>query len=119
MRKSMLAVASHANAVPAGEALSEGHAISALAALAPDAATVFTPLAGEPALLEAGILARPLAAAEAAWRADLTSVLVPVGLPVPPEFPPSPDGRQDHSAAFHWLWTEFTSVRRSEDGATW
>ena len=92
---------------------------AALAALAPDAASVFTPLAGETALLEAGILVRPLAAAEAAWRADLTSVLVPLGLPVPPESRPSPDGRQDHSAAFHWLWTEFTSVRRSEDGATW
>jgi ring-1,2-phenylacetyl-CoA epoxidase subunit PaaC len=92
---------------------------AALAALAPDAASVFTPIAGEAALLQAGILARPLAAAEAAWRADLTSVLVPLGLPVPQEIPPPANGRQDHSAAFHWLWTEFTSVRRSEDGATW
>jgi ring-1,2-phenylacetyl-CoA epoxidase subunit PaaC len=92
---------------------------SALAALGPDAPTVFTPLAGEAALLEAGILARPIAAADAAWRADLTSVLVPLGLAVPPEAAPSPYGREGHSEAFRWLWTEFTLVRRSEDGATW
>ena len=92
---------------------------AALAALGPDAATVFTPLAGEPALLEAGILTRPLAAAEAAWRADLTSVLVPLGLAVPHESAPAPGGREGHSEAFRWLWGEFTSVRRSEDGATW
>ena len=92
---------------------------AALAALGPDAATVFTPLAGEPALLEVGILTRPLAAAEAAWRADLTSVLVPLGLAVPHESAPAPGGREGHSEAFRWLWGEFTSVRRSEDGATW
>jgi hypothetical protein len=60
-----------------------------------------------------------MAAAEAAWRADLTTVLVPLGLPLPPEVHPTPDGRQGHSESFRWLWSEFTSVRRSEDGATW
>src|SRR5215207_10397159 len=44
-----------------------------------DAPTVFTPLAGEDALFEAGILTRSLADAEAAWRADLSTVLVPLG----------------------------------------
>jgi ring-1,2-phenylacetyl-CoA epoxidase subunit PaaC len=92
---------------------------AALAELGPDAATVFTALVGEADLVEAGILTRPLASAEAAWRADLTSVLVPLGLAVPPESVPSPDGRQGHSDAFRWLWGEFTTVRRSEDGATW
>jgi hypothetical protein len=57
--------------------------------------------------------------AEAAWRADLTTILVPLGLALPPEVPPSPSGRRDHSEHFRWLWGEFTMVRRSEAGATW
>lgn len=92
---------------------------AALAALGPDASTVFTPLVGEPALLEAGILTRSLADAEAAWRADISTILVPLGLPVPPHSEAGVTGRQDHSDSFRWLWGEFTSVRRSEDGATW
>lgn len=92
---------------------------ASLAALAPDAATVFTPLAGEEELLRAGILTRPLAAAEAAWRADLTSVFVPLGLRVPPHGEPPLDGRTVHSDAFRWLWTEFNSVRRLAPEAVW
>ena len=99
----------------------------ALGTLSPDAASVFTPLAGEAELLGVGILARSMTAAEAAWRGDLTSVLVPLGLAVPPHvelaapiggerFGP---GRLQHGEAFRWLWGEFTSVRRSERGATW
>ena len=45
--------------------------LAALAELGPDAATVFTPLAGEPALLEAGILAAPMTDLEARWRAAI------------------------------------------------
>jgi ring-1,2-phenylacetyl-CoA epoxidase subunit PaaC len=92
---------------------------NALAAQGPDAPTIFTPLAGEAALLEAGIVTRTMADAESAWRADLTTILVPLGLALPPAMPAGTDGRHDHSAAFRWLWTEFTSVRRSEGGATW
>lgn len=92
---------------------------AALAALGPDASTVFTPLAGEGELIEAGILTRTLADAEAAWRADVSTVLVPLGLAVPPHANPATTGRQGHSESFRWLWGEFTSVRRSEDGATW
>jgi ring-1,2-phenylacetyl-CoA epoxidase subunit PaaC len=92
---------------------------AALATQGADAPTVFTPLEGEPALVEAGILTRPMAAAEAAWRGDLSTILVPLGLALPPSIDHSPVGRRDHSAAFRWLWTEFTSVRRSEGGATW
>ncbi len=92
---------------------------TALAAHGLDAPTVFTPLGGEAALLDAGILSRGMAGAEAAWRADLTTVLVPLGLALPPEAHPTADGRQGHSESFRWLWGEFTSVRRSEDGATW
>jgi len=84
-----------------------------------DAPTVFTPLEGEPLLLEAGILTRSMAQAEAAWRADLTTLMVPLGLALPPSIEPLPNGRRDHSDAFDWLWSEFTMVRRSEDGVTW
>lgn len=91
----------------------------ALAELGPDASTVFTPLAGESVLLEAGILTRSVADAEAAWRGDISTILVPLGLPVPPHSEAGATGRQDHSDSFRWLWKEFTSVRRSEDGATW
>jgi ring-1,2-phenylacetyl-CoA epoxidase subunit PaaC len=92
---------------------------AALTALATDASTVFTPLEGEAALLEALILSRSLADAEAAWRADLSTILVPLGLALPPQMPPAADGRTGHSDSFRQLWGEFTSVRRSEDGATW
>jgi ring-1,2-phenylacetyl-CoA epoxidase subunit PaaC len=92
---------------------------AALATHGVDAPSVFAPIAGEDALVEAGILTRSLAAAEAAWRADLSTVLVPLGLPLPPSIAPTTAGRREHSAAFRWLWTEFTSVRRSEGGATW
>ena len=73
----------------------------------------------EAALLEAGILTRPMADAEAAWRADLTTILVPLELSLPPRIPLTPDGRREHSDSFRWLWGEFTSVRRSEDRVTW
>ena len=92
---------------------------AALAGHELDAPTVLTPLAEEPALIEAGILTRTMAAAEAAWRADLTTVLVPLGLALPPQVHPTADGRRGHSESFRWLWGEFTSVRRSEGGATW
>jgi ring-1,2-phenylacetyl-CoA epoxidase subunit PaaC len=92
---------------------------SALAAHELDAPTVFTPIEGEARLLGAGILNRSLAEAEAAWRADLTTILVPLELPLPPSVPPTPGGRTEHSDAFRWLWGEFTSVRRSEDRVTW
>jgi len=99
----------------------------AMAALASDAASVFTPLAGEAELLEDGILTQGLGAMEAAWRGDLTSILVPLGLALPPDvalaapshgerFGP---GRTHHGEAFRWLWTEFTMVRRSDPVATW
>jgi ring-1,2-phenylacetyl-CoA epoxidase subunit PaaC len=100
---------------------------AALAAVALDAATVFTPQAGEAALLDAGILGRPLAASEAAWRADLTTILVPQGLALPPDLPLAEPasgerfgpGRTKHGEPFAWLWGEFTSVRRSDPGAVW
>lgn len=91
-------------------------ALAEAEAMAP---TVFTPVAGEVELLRAGILSRSLAEAEAAWRADLTRVLVPLGLALPPRVEHTPDGRRGHSDAFRWLWGEFTTVRRSEPEAVW
>jgi ring-1,2-phenylacetyl-CoA epoxidase subunit PaaC len=92
---------------------------AALAALEPDAVSVFTPLAGEADLLDAGILTRSLADAALAWRADLATVLAPLGLALPPAMEAPAGGREGHSESFRWLWNEFTSVRRSEAGATW
>jgi ring-1,2-phenylacetyl-CoA epoxidase subunit PaaC len=83
------------------------------------AATVFAPLAGEASLLAAGVLVRPLAGAEAAWRADLTTIFVPLGLAMPPPTAPAADGRTAHSEAFRSLWGEFTSVRRLDPEAVW
>ena len=99
--------------------VARGHLERALASVSPDAGTVFTPLGSELALLEAGILSRPIAEAEAAWRGDLAGIMVPLGLSVPPIFPPTVDGRTEHSEAFSWLWNEFTSVRRSDPEAIW
>src|SRR5207247_389129 len=99
--------------------LGHARALCPLLAHAVDAPSVFTPRDGEAELLEAGILTRSMATSEAAWRADLTTILVPLGLALPPTMEPTPAGRRDHSDAFSWLWSEFTSVRRSEEGVTW
>ena len=93
--------------------------LAALEELGPDTATVFTPLAGEEALVEAGILPEPMAALEARWRATITPLFVSLGLPMPPEAAHPGRGRTDHREPFRWLWTEFTSVRRSDPVATW
>jgi ring-1,2-phenylacetyl-CoA epoxidase subunit PaaC len=96
-----------------------GRLEAALLAHGVDAPTVFSPLDGEADVLEAGILTRGMAAAEGAWRADLSTVLVPRGLPLPPQVPLTPSGRREHSESFRWLWGEFTSVRRSEGHVAW
>jgi ring-1,2-phenylacetyl-CoA epoxidase subunit PaaC len=102
---------------------SEGEArdrlLAALAELAPDAATVFTPLPGEAALIEGGILDAPMSELEARWRASIAPVFARLDLPMPPAARNPERGRLDHGDAFRWLWGEFTSVRRSDPGATW
>jgi ring-1,2-phenylacetyl-CoA epoxidase subunit PaaC len=92
--------------------------LAALDELAPDAATVFTPLDGETGLVEAGVLAQSMATIEARWRANITPTFVAHGLPMPP----SADmrgGRTLHGEPFRWLWNEFTMVRREDPVATW
>jgi ring-1,2-phenylacetyl-CoA epoxidase subunit PaaC len=93
--------------------------LAALAALAPDAATVFTPLPDEPALLEARVLAAPMADLETRWRAAIAPTFATLDLPMPPPAADPTRGRRDHGDAFRWLWGEFTSVRRADPGATW
>jgi ring-1,2-phenylacetyl-CoA epoxidase subunit PaaC len=93
--------------------------IAALDTLGPDSGTVFTPLPGEPALLQAGILARSMADLEGDWRADVATTFKSLGLPVPPATRDPARGRTDHGEAFAWLHGEFTMVRRSDPGATW
>ena len=93
--------------------------LAALEELAPDAATVFTPLAGEAKLIEAGVLAESLPSLDARWRATITPLFVSLGLPMPPPPAHPARGRTDHGDPFRWLWGEFTSVRRSDPQATW
>jgi ring-1,2-phenylacetyl-CoA epoxidase subunit PaaC len=93
--------------------------LESLGTLGPDAATVFTPLPDEPALIEGGVLGRPMTELEHVWRAGMTPVFQRLDLP---PLPPTSDrerGRTDHGADFDWLHGEFTNVRRSDPGATW
>ena len=94
---------------------------AALALLAPDALSVFTPLPGEQLLVEAGILAAPMSALANGWRSEVGPQLKWLGLPQLPAGEPPADGR-DHgqpSESFRWLWGEFTSVARLEEGVQW
>ncbi|HEX8857878.1 MAG TPA: 1,2-phenylacetyl-CoA epoxidase subunit PaaC [Actinomycetes bacterium] len=100
----------------------------ALERLWPDALCVLAPLEGDRRLVEAGVLAEPLADGEQRWLTGLAPLLERLGLPFPfrragarlepaVERPASPRG--DHSASFEWLWGEFTSVYRSDPEAAW
>lgn len=95
------------------------HLLAALAELAPDAATVFTPLPNEEAIVAAGVIDSPMSELEARWRAGITSLFTRHELPVPPPAVNLGTGRTSHGEAFRWLWNEFTSVRRSDPGAIW
>ncbi len=93
--------------------------VAALDELGDDAATVFTGLPGEAHLVEAGVLAGPMPALDARWRAAMTPTFVRLALPMPPVAIAPERGRTDHSETFRWLHGEFTSVRRQEPVATW
>jgi ring-1,2-phenylacetyl-CoA epoxidase subunit PaaC len=93
--------------------------VAALATLGPHAGTVFTPLAAEGALVEAGVLARPMAELERDWRAGVEPVFDRLGLPLAPTTVDPWLGRSAHGEPFRWLWGEFTAVRRADPGATW
>jgi len=97
---------------------SRSRLLTALSELGPDAATVFAPFA-EAALIEAGILAVPMAELETRWRASIAPTFATLGLPTPPPARNPDRGRLDHGEAFTWLRREFNTVRAAEPGATW
>ncbi len=104
------------------EGSDESHArlAAAIEQLWPDAQAVFAPLAGEAALLTAGVLPESLETLRARWLERVGSRLEAAGLPVPvAAVSPSADGRTRRTADFAWLHGEFTMVVRSEVGATW
>jgi ring-1,2-phenylacetyl-CoA epoxidase subunit PaaC len=94
---------------------------AALERLRPDAGSVFAPLAGEQILIDSGILAEPMASLARRWGTQARHVLVDeLGF----EF--ADDGRNatgrdrsEPSESFGWLWAEFTSVARLEEGVEW
>jgi len=94
---------------------------SALHSLAPDALTVFAPLPAEGTLLDARILAAPTSELARRWLSEAGAVLAQLDLPRLDFAQPPADGR-DHSQpaeSFRWLWSEFTSVARLEEGVEW
>jgi ring-1,2-phenylacetyl-CoA epoxidase subunit PaaC len=93
---------------------------NALATLGPDAASVFTPLAGEEQLTDTGILGAPMSGLAERWSAEVEGVLDGLGLEL--DAPPPSEAGRDHSPpseAFSWLWNEFTFVARLEEGVEW
>jgi ring-1,2-phenylacetyl-CoA epoxidase subunit PaaC len=93
---------------------------AAIEQLWPDAQAVFAPLAGEAALLAAGILPESLETLRARWLERVAPLLRAARLPVPaPTGNPAADGRTRRTSDFAWLHGEFTMVARSEVGATW
>ena len=94
--------------------------VTALDSLWTDAQAIFTPLAGEPALLEAGILDQTMAELWAAWLERVTAALTRLGLPAHDAAAgPADDGRTRRTDDFAWLHGQFTMVARSEAAATW
>ncbi|MDP9468272.1 MAG: phenylacetate-CoA oxygenase subunit PaaC [Chloroflexota bacterium] len=92
----------------------------AIEQLWPDAQAVFAPLAGEAALLAAGVLPESLETLRARWLGRVEPRLRAAGLPIPAGGgPPTRDGRTRRTPDFAWLHGEFTMVARSEVGATW
>jgi ring-1,2-phenylacetyl-CoA epoxidase subunit PaaC len=98
-----------------------GKVLSALKQLNPIAQSVFAPLPNEAMLVDAGVLSAPMHELAARWRSEANARLCALNLRPIPEGPPAPDGR-DHATpdeSFVWLWNEFTSVARLEEGAEW
>jgi ring-1,2-phenylacetyl-CoA epoxidase subunit PaaC len=93
--------------------------LAALERLAPDAATVLSPLPNELSLVMAGIIETGGEELDARWRADIGLEFERLGLSMPLPVADPMTARASHSDAFRWLWGEFTAVRREQPGATW
>jgi ring-1,2-phenylacetyl-CoA epoxidase subunit PaaC len=93
----------------------------ALDRLSADAPSVFAPLAGERLLVEAGVMDASMAELASRWREQVNAVFSVLSLPRLAEQPPPADGRSREplSQSFEWLWSEFTSVHRLEEGVQW
>lgn len=93
----------------------------ALEALASDALSVFAPLSGESLLVDAGVVDAPMAEIADTWREQVDAVFLDLGLPSLPAGAPPAEGRSREplSESFQWLWNEFTSVHRLEEGVEW
>jgi ring-1,2-phenylacetyl-CoA epoxidase subunit PaaC len=94
---------------------------AALGALAPLALTVFTPLFDEHILVDAKVLEAPMSALAERWLSEANARLEALGLPTIAQSQPPTDGRHrpQPDESFVWLWNEFTSVARLEEGAEW
>ena len=98
-----------------------GKVLSALKQLNPLAKSVFAPLPTEQLLVDAGVLSAPMADLAARWRSEANARLCALNLRPIADDPPAADGR-DHATpdeSFVWLWNEFTSVARLEEGVEW
>ncbi|HTS14363.1 MAG TPA: 1,2-phenylacetyl-CoA epoxidase subunit PaaC [Candidatus Sulfotelmatobacter sp.] len=93
--------------------------LAAVRTLAPDAATVFTPLADEPALVETGVMTAGAADQAQLWRAGLEPLFAQLDLPLPGLAADPATGRTTHGDGFRWLYGEFTAVRRLDPVAAW
>jgi ring-1,2-phenylacetyl-CoA epoxidase subunit PaaC len=95
--------------------------VAALTALWPDALSPFAPLAGERTLIEARILSSPMADLAMRFATRLAAAFrqLEVALPAPSPSPVDGRARRVANESFRWLWSEFTSVRATEVGATW
>jgi ring-1,2-phenylacetyl-CoA epoxidase subunit PaaC len=98
-----------------------GKALSALKQLIPDAMSVFTPVHGEQTLIDAGVVAAPMADLAERWRSEANARLCALDLRPIPEGRPAADGRDrgEPSESFVSLWDQFTSVARLEEGVEW
>jgi ring-1,2-phenylacetyl-CoA epoxidase subunit PaaC len=87
----------------------------------PDAHSVLTPLANEKRLIDAGILAEPFAALQTKFSEFAVKTVVDeLGFEFAGEgIHPGNRDRSVPSESFLWLWGEFTSVARMEEGVTW
>jgi ring-1,2-phenylacetyl-CoA epoxidase subunit PaaC len=92
---------------------------AAIGRLWPDAQAIFTPLDGESTLIAADILPEPMTVLHARWQAEASDALARRAIALPDVVGPTADGRTRRTDDFVWLHGEFTTVARSEVGATW